>query len=131
MGRNSSRIASKRIASSTGKLNDSDGDDCDNSGDMDWNYNQDTKKSKKRKEKNASTLGNNFVKKIPKINSRNLPSTSNCDNNSHKSNHESSEFLNDNITHPVFSSLYGMISDNKQQKMCTRTLRCPPRKKKS
>ncbi|XP_053207220.1 ataxin-7-like protein 3 [Panonychus citri] len=48
MGRNSSRIASKRIAS-TGKSNDSDGEECDNSGDTDWNLAHDTRKPKKRK----------------------------------------------------------------------------------
>lgn len=56
MGRNSSRIASKRIASSTGKNNDSDGDEFDNSGDTDWNCNNEpSKKHKKRKDKNGSS----------------------------------------------------------------------------
>ncbi|XP_074601691.1 SAGA associated factor 11kDa [Brevipalpus obovatus] len=64
MGRNSSRIASKRIASSTGKANDSDGDEFDNSSDTDWNCNNDSRKHKKRKDKNGSSVPvNNFVNK--------------------------------------------------------------------
>jgi len=55
MGRNSSRIASKRIASATGKANgDSDDvDDYDNSADGDWNYNHDSKKTKKKHKANG------------------------------------------------------------------------------
>lgn len=49
MGRNSSRIASKRIAN-TGRA-ESDVDDYDN--DSDWNYLSDRKPSKKRKDKNS------------------------------------------------------------------------------
>ncbi|XP_015788667.1 ataxin-7-like protein 3 isoform X1 [Tetranychus urticae] len=68
MGRNSSRIASKRIASSTGKTNDSDGEECDNSGDTDWNLGNDNRKPKKRKEKNGpSGVGSNFTKKWGKM----------------------------------------------------------------
>ncbi|XP_023244752.1 ataxin-7-like protein 3 [Centruroides sculpturatus] len=49
MGRNSSRIASKRIANS-GK-GESDVDDYDN--DSDWNYSSDRKSSKKKRDKNS------------------------------------------------------------------------------
>ncbi|KAL3231239.1 hypothetical protein MRX96_023300 [Rhipicephalus microplus] len=49
MGRNSSRIASKRIAN-TGRA-ESDVDDYDN--DSDWNYLSDRKPAKKRKDKNC------------------------------------------------------------------------------
>ncbi|XP_022238491.1 ataxin-7-like protein 3 isoform X2 [Limulus polyphemus] len=48
MGRNSSRLASKRIAN-TGKV-DSDIDDLD---DGDWNYGNDKKSSKKKRDKNC------------------------------------------------------------------------------
>ncbi|CAG2100374.1 unnamed protein product [Medioppia subpectinata] len=58
MGRNSSRIASKRIATSSVKNNDSD-DDYDNNGDTDWNvYCGDQKKTRRKRLKNANGIGN-------------------------------------------------------------------------
>lgn len=67
MGRNSSRIASKRIASATGKMNGQDSDDVDDydkdSGDTDWNYNSNVPKKRKKKEKSTS---NGLLKKATK-----------------------------------------------------------------
>jgi SAGA-associated factor 11 len=67
MGRNSSRIASKRIATATGKTNGQDSDDVDDndkdSGDADWNYNSNGSKKRKKKEKSA---GNGLLRKATK-----------------------------------------------------------------
>lgn len=64
MGRNSSRIASKRIANSSAKSgsNDSDIEDAYDNADSDWNYYScsDSKKTKKKKEKNGNSNSNNF-----------------------------------------------------------------------
>lgn len=62
MGRNSSRIASKRIANSTVKnnMNDSDVEEYDN--DADWNYYcNDNKKNKRKKEKNGTAISSGSV----------------------------------------------------------------------
>jgi len=60
MGRNSSRIASKRIANTSVKNNDSDGDDYDNNADTDWSlYCNDSKKTRRKKDKNSN--GNNIT----------------------------------------------------------------------
>jgi SAGA-associated factor 11 len=60
MGRNSSRIASKRIANTSVKNNDSDGEDYDNNADTDWSlYCNDSKKTRRKKDKNSN--GNNIT----------------------------------------------------------------------
>ena len=70
MGRNSSRIASKRIASNaSGKANGQDSDELEDydkdSGDTDWNYNHDSKKRKKKEKPNG------LLKKATKPNLKN------------------------------------------------------------
>lgn len=60
MGRNSSRIASKRIANTSIKNNESDAEEFDNNADSDWSmYCSDTKKPRRKRLKN--TNGNSIV----------------------------------------------------------------------
>ena len=66
MGRNSSRIASKRIAN-TGKTGaDSDLEDCDKSSDNDWNEKPVLKKPRKKRDRPASMASNGLLKKVHK-----------------------------------------------------------------
>lgn len=67
MGRNSSRIASKRIANTSMKNNESDAEEYDNNADTDWSlYCSDTKKTRKKRLKNtngSSLVNGNSVNK--------------------------------------------------------------------
>ncbi|XP_054161858.1 SAGA-associated factor 11 homolog isoform X2 [Oppia nitens] len=67
MGRNSSRIASKRIANTSMKNNDSDADEYDNNADTDWNANggdKPTKKRTKRLKNGNNGIGNGIHKRV-------------------------------------------------------------------
>ena len=65
MGRNSSRIASKRIAN-TGKAGpDSDLEDCDKSSDNDWNEKPVLKKARKKRDRPAISA-NGLLRKVHK-----------------------------------------------------------------
>ncbi|RWS30933.1 ataxin-7-like protein 3 isoform X1 [Leptotrombidium deliense] len=132
MGRNSSRIASKRIANVTGKSGgDSDVEDCDNIADTDWNYNNDTKKSKKKKDRNGNASSNIFFKKTTKSvhksacfnGSPNEPVLSQSAS-SESSNGFHFDSLSFSEKKAMLSQICGVISEH-TKKMCTRTLRCP------
>ncbi|XP_064471346.1 ataxin-7-like protein 3 isoform X2 [Ornithodoros turicata] len=113
MGRNSSRIASKRIANS-GKA-ESDVDDYDN--DSDWNYTSDRKStSKKRKDKHSSRR----IKGKPK-NGDQQNSSSVVEGTSTITNYES---LSIEQKRTLLVQMCGVISEH-TKKMCTRSHRCP------
>lgn len=66
MGRNSSRIASKRIAN-TGKTGpDSDLEDCDKSSDNDWNEKPVLKKARKKRDRPSAMSSNGLLRKVQK-----------------------------------------------------------------
>ncbi|RWS04233.1 hypothetical protein B4U79_05534 [Dinothrombium tinctorium] len=132
MGRNSSRIASKRIANVTGKsTGDSDVEDCDNSADTDWNLANDNKKSKRKKDKNGNANSNILFRKTVRNVSKNV-----CFNGSHNETSLTSNTATDsnngfnydnmsfNEKKVMLSQICGVISEH-TKKMCTRTLRCP------
>lgn len=112
MGRNSSRIASKRIAN-TGRA-ESDVDDYDN--DSDWNYLSDRKPSKKRKDKNSLRK----IKGKPK-NGEQASSSSASEQSNSVSTYES---LSIEERKAMFAQMCGVISEH-TKKMCTRSQRCP------
>lgn len=58
MGRNSSRIASKRIANSGKAGADSDLEDCDKSSDNDWNEKPVLKKARKKRDRASAVASN-------------------------------------------------------------------------
>lgn len=66
MGRNSSRIASKRIAN-TGKTGaESDAEDCDKSSDNDWNEKPVLKKARKKRSDRPVSAANGLLRKVHK-----------------------------------------------------------------
>lgn len=66
MGRNSSRIASKRIAN-TGKTGgESDVEDCDKSSDNDWNEKPVLKKARKKRGDRPASASNGLLRKVHK-----------------------------------------------------------------
>lgn len=113
MGRNSSRIASKRIANS-GKA-ESDVDDYDN--DSDWNYSSDRKSaSKKRKDKHSSRKIKGKAK-----NGDQQSSTSILEGTSTIASYET---LSIEQRRTLLVQMCGVISEH-TKKMCTRSPRCP------
>ncbi|XP_014666906.1 PREDICTED: ataxin-7-like protein 3 [Priapulus caudatus] len=116
MGRNSSRLASKRIANS-GK-NDSDNDENDNDRDDDWSYRADKKVRNKRKDRSnnsprrakASKLGCGELATIV-VQSGDLPTP----------NYEALSWEERKL---LLMQTCGVISEH-TKKMCTRSHRCP------
>ncbi|XP_025081287.1 ataxin-7-like protein 3 isoform X2 [Pomacea canaliculata] len=129
MGRNSSRIASRRIANNTKR--DSDDSAGDDENDNDWNYPSENKKVKRlRREKGANSPRNRRAGRIKNgvaghANAANGPTSS----------QESLESLPEvpvpnyeNMTiedrKALLLSTCGVISEH-TKKMCTRSVRCP------
>ncbi|XP_050035136.1 ataxin-7-like protein 3 isoform X1 [Dermacentor andersoni] len=113
MGRNSSRIASKRIAN-TGRA-ESDVDDYDN--DSDWNYLSDRKPAKKRKDKNCTRR----IKGKPKNGEQASTSSASGEPSNNISTYES---LSMEERKALLTQMCGVISEH-TKKMCTRSQRCP------
>ncbi|UYV78519.1 ATXN7L3 [Cordylochernes scorpioides] len=111
MGRNSSRIASKRIAN-TGKAECSDIDDFDN--DQDWNYVNDRKQTKRKRDKNSPRRTRTRTIKTDEA-SAGAPSDSSIFNFETRTLEEKKSIL---------SHVCGVISEH-TKKMCTRSQRCP------
>lgn len=63
MGRNSSRIASRRIANTSAK-NESDAEEYDNNADSDWNYYCSDGKKKRKREKNGNRKADKKSSKV-------------------------------------------------------------------
>lgn len=113
MGRNSSRIASKRIAN-TGRA-ESDVDDYDN--DSDWNYLSDRKPAKKRKDRNCPRK----IKGKPKNGEQASTSSASGETSNSISTYES---LSMEERKALLTQMCGVISEH-TKKMCTRSQRCP------
>ncbi|XP_067140864.1 ataxin-7-like protein 3 [Centruroides vittatus] len=113
MGRNSSRIASKRIANS-GK-GESDVDDYDN--DSDWNYSSDRKSSKKKRDKNSPRRSKSKGKNGDSLSG----SGASSDGSSVFANYET---MSIEERKALLMQMCGVISEH-TKKMCTRSHRCP------
>lgn len=112
MGRNSSRLANKRIANS-GKV-ESDVDDYDN--DSDWNYSSERKSTKRKRDKNSPRR----TTKIRGKNGESAASTSSDGSNVLPSY----EVMTFEERKAVLMQMCGVVSEH-TKKMCTRSHRCP------
>lgn len=113
MGRNSSRIASRRIANSTRDTLNNFAGMSDDDDDADWSLSND--KRKRRKERNGIKKSKSQKQRtgdIPEVQTSNENSPSNYDNMS----------IDDKRT--LLTQICGVISEH-TKKLCTRSMRCP------
>ncbi|KAM9295959.1 ataxin-7-like protein 3 [Gastrophryne carolinensis] len=120
MGRNSSRIANRRIASSNNmNKSESDQEDNDDVNDNDWSYGSEKKAKKRKSEKNP-----NSPRRSKSIKHKN-GDLSNADPFKYSSSSGISyENLGPEELHTLLTTQCGVISEH-TKKMCTRSLRCP------
>ncbi|KAJ6660657.1 hypothetical protein lerEdw1_017654 [Lerista edwardsae] len=121
MGRNSSRIANRRIASSNNmNKSESDQEDNDDINDNDWSYGSEKKAKKRKSDKNP-----NSPRRSKSLKHKNGELSGNSDpfkyNNSAGINYET---LGPDELRTVLTTQCGVISEH-TKKMCTRSLRCP------
>ncbi|XP_013390933.1 ataxin-7-like protein 3 [Lingula anatina] len=121
MGRNSSRIASRRIAN-TGKGCDDDGEDdiLDDDNDNDWSYQTDRKIKKLRKEKRGDSPRRS---RIHKYKNGDIPSVGSAVSESSGLT-PAYEVMTLEERKQLLLSTCGVISEH-TRKMCTKSLRCP------
>ncbi|XP_056403786.1 ataxin-7-like protein 3 isoform X3 [Hyla sarda] len=122
MGRNSSRIANRRIASSNNmNKSESDQEDNDDVNDNDWSYGSEKKAKKRKSEKNP-----NSPRRSKSIKHKNGDISVNPDPFKQYSNNSgiSYENLGPEELHTLLTTQCGVISEH-TKKMCTRSLRCP------
>ncbi|KAK6620117.1 hypothetical protein RUM44_006517 [Polyplax serrata] len=120
MGRNSSRLASKRIQTTANK--ETSGIISDDEDDADWTVSNEKKGKSKKKDK----MGLKKLGKLVKINNKN-GNSSNSENG--QSNDSSVSNLSyDNMTEAdkkaLLSQICGVVSEH-TKKICTRTSKCP------
>lgn len=120
MGRNSSRIASRRIANNSKDLTTFTGVISDDDDDVDWSVNND--KRKRRKDRNG-------IKKLkqPKTSSGQKNGTDNLNELVFTSNESSpSNFENMSLDEKktLLQQICGVVSEH-TKKLCTRSMRCP------
>ncbi|XP_058037752.1 ataxin-7-like protein 3 isoform X1 [Ahaetulla prasina] len=121
MGRNSSRIANRRIASSNNmNKSESDQEDNDDINDNDWSYGSEKKAKKRKSDKNP-----NSPRRSKSMKHKNGELSGSSDpfkyNNSAGINYET---LGPEELRSLLTTQCGVISEH-TKKMCTRSLRCP------
>lgn len=116
MGRNSSRIASRRIANNTKDMSNFSGIISDDDDDADWSMNND--KRKRRKDRNG--IKKYKQQKSGQKNGDSADAQYNSNENS-PSNYENMS-LDDKKT--LLTQICGVISEH-TKKLCTRSVRCP------
>ncbi|XP_076455945.1 ataxin-7-like protein 3 isoform X2 [Babylonia areolata] len=134
MGRNSSRIASRRIANNTKRDSDDSGGGDDDNNDNDWSYGTENKKVKKlKKEKGANSPRN---RKAGRVKNGVPAGSSHASSNGPHSSQESVESVSETAVVPNYENMTiedrkalllntcGVISEH-TGKMCTRSVRCP------
>ncbi|XP_061605658.1 ataxin-7-like protein 3 isoform X1 [Phyllopteryx taeniolatus] len=126
MGRNSSRIASRRLASNNNNVSksESDQEDNDDLNDNDWSYGAE-KKSKKRK----SDKNQNSPRRSKSLKHKNGDLGSNVTSEAFKYNNYNNAGINYETLGPeevrsLLTTQCGVISEH-TKKMCTRSQRCP------
>lgn len=114
MGRNSSRIASRRIANNTKDLTTYTGLMSDDEDDVDWSMNND--KRKRRKERNG-------VKKLkqPKSTKNGETELVATSNENSPTNYENMSLEDKRV---LLTQICGVVSEH-TKKWCTRSTRCP------
>ncbi|XP_078581546.1 ataxin-7-like protein 3 [Branchiostoma floridae x Branchiostoma japonicum] len=115
MGRNSSRIASKRLQN-TGKC-ESEGDDDD---DNDWTYGE--KKKKKKSDKKANSPRQSKPSKSSK--NGDIPSVGSVGSEKSSGGYVNYEAMSIEERRTVLKQICGVISEH-TKRMCTRSHRCP------
>ncbi|KAL0993261.1 hypothetical protein UPYG_G00105340 [Umbra pygmaea] len=123
MGRNSSRIASRRIASSnTNNKSESDQEDNDDVNDNDWSYGSEKKSKKRKSEKNPNSPRRPKTQKH-----KNGELSNNVNFDPYKYSYNTGinyETLGPDELRSLLTMQCGVISDH-TKKMCTRSQRCP------
>ncbi|XP_037545161.1 ataxin-7-like protein 3 [Nematolebias whitei] len=124
MGRNSSRIASRRLASSNNtSKSESDQEDNDDVNDNDWSYGAEKKAKKRKSDKNQ-----NSPRRSKSLKHKNGElSSSSVSSESYKYNYNtgiSYESLGPDEVRSLLTTQCGVISEH-TKKMCTRSQRCP------
>ncbi|XP_018612718.1 ataxin-7-like protein 3 isoform X3 [Scleropages formosus] len=123
MGRNSSRIANRRIASSNNmSKSESDQEDNDDINDNDWSYGSEKKAKKRKSDKNP-----NSPRRSKSLKHKNGELNNNVNTDPYKYNYNSGisyETLGPEELRSLLTTQCGVISEH-TKKMCTRSLRCP------
>ncbi|XP_050962459.1 ataxin-7-like protein 3 isoform X1 [Labeo rohita] len=123
MGRNSSRIANRRIASSNNtSKSESDQEDNDDINDNDWSYGSEKKAKKRKSEKNP-----NSPRRSKSLKHKNGELSSNVNPDLYKYNYSSGisyETLGPEELRSILTTQCGVVSEH-TKKMCTRSQRCP------
>ncbi|KAF7697950.1 ataxin-7-like protein 3 isoform X1 [Silurus meridionalis] len=123
MGRNSSRIASRRIASSNNtSKSESDQEDNDDVNDNDWSYGSEKKPKKRKSDKNP-----NSPRRSKSLKHKNGELSGNINPDLYKYNFISGisyETLGPEELRFLLTTQCGVVSEH-TKKMCTRSQRCP------
>ncbi|XP_063079186.1 ataxin-7-like protein 3 [Engraulis encrasicolus] len=123
MGRNSSRIANRRLASSNNlNKSESDQEDNDDINDNDWSYGSEKKAKKRKSEKNP-----NSPRRSKSLKHKNGEFNSNVSSDLYKYNYNtgiSYENLGPEELRAILTTQCGALSEQ-TKKMCTRSHRCP------
>ncbi|XP_056095801.1 ataxin-7-like protein 3 isoform X1 [Rhinichthys klamathensis goyatoka] len=123
MGRNSSRIANRRIASSNNtSKSESDQEDNDDINDNDWSYGSEKKAKKRKSEKNP-----NSPRRSKSLKHKNGELSSSVNPDLYKYNYSSGisyETLGPEELRSILTTQCGVVSEH-TKKMCTRSQRCP------
>lgn len=117
MGRNSSRIASRRIANNSKDLSNFSGVISDDDDDVDWSLNND--KRKRRKDRNG--IKRTKQQKTSQRNGEAVSEHIHSSNENSPSNYENMSLEDKRI---LLTQICGVISEH-TKKLCTRSMRCP------
>lgn len=117
MGRNSSRIASRRIANNSKDLSNFSGVISDDDDDVDWSLNND--KRKRRKDRNG--IKRTKQQKNSQRNGETINEHVHSSNENSPSNYENMSLEDKRI---LLTQICGVISEH-TKKLCTRSMRCP------
>ncbi|KAG7492152.1 hypothetical protein MATL_G00012280 [Megalops atlanticus] len=136
MGRNSSRIANRRIASSNNmNKSESDQEDNDDINDNDWSYGSEKKAKKRKSDKNPNSPRrskslkhkNAILGPKRRVEDQERELSSSVSTDPYKYNYNSGisyETLAPEELRSLLTTQCGVISEH-TKKMCTRSLRCP------
>ncbi|TNN60777.1 Ataxin-7-like protein 3 [Liparis tanakae] len=123
MGRNSSRIANRRLASNNNmSKSESDQEDNDDLNDNDWSYGAEKKAKKRKSDKNQ-----NSPRRSKSLKLKNGELGSSGSSEPYKYNYNTGinyETLGPDEVRSILSTQCGVISEH-TKKMCTRSQRCP------
>ena len=116
MGRNSSRIASRRIANNSKDLTTYTGIVSDDEDDVDWSLNNNDKRKRKKERNGFKKLKQQKTKNGDNVNELTLNSNENSPSNYENMSIEDKKML--------LTQICGVISEH-TKKLCTRSMRCP------